>query len=73
MRMSEFPSRLGTEVIKCDSVKWKSVVLLCSALEAKEHTGKWCVVEVADTLRHRFPMKATRNHLLLGLTLHCEA
>lgn len=72
--MSEFPSRLGTAVIKCDSVKWKSVVLLYSALEAKEHNiGKRCVVEVADTLRHRFPMKATRNHLLLGLTLHCEA
>lgn len=56
--MSEFQSRLETEVIKCDNIKWKSVVLLYSALAAKEHIGKLCVVEVEDTFSITFPAKA---------------
>lgn len=54
----EFPSRLETEVTKCDNIKWKSVVLLYSALEAKEHIGKLCVVEAEDKFRNKFPPKA---------------
>lgn len=38
--------------------KWKSVVLLYSALVAEEHIGKLCVVEVEDTFGDKFPAKA---------------
>lgn len=56
--MSEFPSILKIEVIQCDNIKWKSVVLLYSAIVAKEHIGKLCVVEVEDTFRDKFPAEA---------------
>lgn len=56
--MSEFQSRFETEVIKCDNIKWKSVILLYSALVAKEHIGKLCVVEVEDTFRDKFQANA---------------
>lgn len=55
--MSEFQTRLETEVIKCDNIKWKSVVLLYSAFGAEEHIGKLCVVEMEDIFRDKFPAK----------------
>ena len=55
--MSEFQTRLETEVIKCDNIKWKSVVLLYSAFVAEEHIGKLCVVEMEDIFRDKFLAK----------------
>lgn len=56
--MSEFQSRLETEVIQCDNIKWKPVVLLYSAWAANKHIGRLCVVEVEDTVSIKFPAKA---------------
>jgi hypothetical protein len=46
------------QVITCDIVKWKSVVLLFSALEAKEHIGRFHVVEVEDIFRDEILTKS---------------
>lgn len=63
--MSEFQSRLETEVIKCDNIKWKSVVLLYSALAAKEHIGKLCVAEVETHLASIFQLKHQKPSVAL--------
>lgn len=56
--MSWIKTKLETEVIKCDNVKWKSVGLLFSALVAEEHIGNFHVVEAVDTFRDGFLVKS---------------
>lgn len=63
--MSQFQSRIETEVIRCDNIKWKSVVLLYSALTTKEYSEKLCVIEEEDTFSIPFPAKAPEIYCCL--------
>lgn len=71
--MSWIQTKLETEVIKCDNVKWKSVGLLFSALVAEEHIGNFHVVEVVDTFRDDFPAKSPEIICCLVLNLNNKA